>query len=268
VGTQLSRLDLRLLLLLASTDLVYIGIHLIHEVTGRFTVLSLITFDRGYAEYFMYAKESWLLLLLALFTIRRFRPVYLAWGLVCLYFFVDDCFTIRERLSEWMVEPLNLQPAMGLRARDLGELIVIGAAALVLVPAVVYTHRRSDAVGRRFSTGMFVLVAVFAAFGVLGDMIHQLASDTEAGDIIAGTIEDGGEMLAMSAIVAFVFRHDPREGEGDDEGLARRRRPKKGVGAPEAPRRPRYGDATDAAYRRSFSCPARSIHGPDDGRGM
>lgn len=211
VHALLTRLDLRLLLLLWGTDLAYIGIHLIHKFSGSFSKLSSITYDRGYGEYFQYAKEYWLVLLLLLAMIQRFRPVYLAWMLVCLYFVADDCFLMRERLGEWLVVHLDLQPFMRLRARDLGELIVAGGAAIVLVPGIVLTHRRSDEIGRRFSWMLAMLVAVLVGFGVMLDMTHQLVQGNETIDHLAGTIEDGGEMMVMSVMVAFIFRHDPRE---------------------------------------------------------
>jgi hypothetical protein len=50
---------------------------------------------------------------------------------------------------------------------------------------------------------MAVLVAAYVFFGAVLDQVHVLFLDSWFGDVV-GTLEDGGELLVLSATVVFV----------------------------------------------------------------
>lgn len=72
--------------------------------------------DRGYAEWFGYAKAVFTSSMLLVLYRRSRGPVYLAWSLLLLTVMVDDAFLVHERVGARLVDTLGLSPALGLRA--------------------------------------------------------------------------------------------------------------------------------------------------------
>jgi len=91
---------------------------------------------------------------------------------------------------------------MGLRPRDWGELLVTAAVGLVLLTPVATGYVRGNAEAKRHTLVMAMLLALLVFFGVFIDMVHiWLGSDPW------GLLEDGGEMIAVSLVLYYVFRH-------------------------------------------------------------
>lgn len=85
----------RLLILLILTDIIFIIIHILHKFTVLLPdLLFNIEFDGGYAEYFQYTKEFWIILLLFCLSIKKIKA--------SLFFLVFTffLFTIGRRFSD------------------------------------------------------------------------------------------------------------------------------------------------------------------------
>jgi hypothetical protein len=216
-----------LLAALVAVDLALVVISVVRLVVAGPSLTDpwLLETDGGVAEYAGYVQQATLVvLLLALCWVTR-HLVWAAYAVVFLSALADDYLRLHENKGAWLAEQLAQDlwfPAdgfLGLRANDLGELLVWGLLAAVPLAAAVLLHRRSDGWNRRASLGMAGLIAAYVFFGAVLDQAHVLFLDSWIGDVV-GTLEDGGELLVLSASVVYVVgrladRRRARTVEGD-----------------------------------------------------
>jgi hypothetical protein len=196
----------RFLILLILADSGFILVHLLHVHT-RFFLGPLFSIQRdwGYAEVFQYLKEFWIVVLLIVLAIRRASFLYLAWSLLFLYLLVDDSLRIHERLGGLIVSRFDIHSGFGLRGQDFGELMVSSFFGTLLFLFIAAMHHVSDFSDKRISKSLFIMIALLVLFGVIIDMVDILFQQLMATSVF-GIIEDGGEMVVMSAITSFAFR--------------------------------------------------------------
>lgn len=195
---------LLLLALLIATDFGFMLMHSAFKLKLVSNPYFLITKDFGFGEVFMYIKEFWIMgLLLSLWWVRRFS-MYLAWAAVYLYLLADDSLQIHEGLGGWLVATFNIQSAYGLRGQDFGELLVTAGFGMILFCLLAVGFWFADRTARRETFVLLVLTGGIGFFGVVVDMLHSAAP---SGWVywIFGLAEDGGEMVLMSLVLAFVF---------------------------------------------------------------
>ena len=209
--TRLEELCLLILILLGSADFVFIVLHPVGKL-GFLSEQFDITQEGGYAELFQYVKEFWCTILLLLVAWQARSASYLVWTFFFGYLLADDMLQIHETGGEMIAAHLNFASGFGLRAKDLGELTVTLAVAIVLFLALGLTYWHSNPRFRKVSMDILLLLAGLAFFGVALDMLHVMVYNVEAlgswasifGEAI-GLIEDGGEMLVMSLMVWYLF---------------------------------------------------------------
>ena len=169
----------------------------------------LLETDGGWAEYVGYAQQAALAVLLLVLCWSTRHLVWAAYAAVFLSALADDSLRLHENKGAWLADRLAARGwfppdgFMGLRADDLGELVVWGLLAAVPVFAALLLHRRSDRWNRRASLGMAGLIAAYVFFGAVVDQAHVLVLDTWLGDVV-GTVEDGGELVVLSVSLAYV----------------------------------------------------------------
>jgi len=196
---------------LVTVDLTLIAAGLVRLVVAgpSLTDRWLLETDGGVAEYAGYLQQAALVVLLLALCWAARSLVWAAYAVLFLCALADDYLRLHETKGAWLADRLAAHlwfPSdgfLGLRANDLGELLVWGLLAAVPVLAAVVLHRRSDGWNRRASLGMAALIAVYVFFGAVLDQLHVLVSDSWLGDVV-GTLEDGGELLALSASVVYV----------------------------------------------------------------
>jgi hypothetical protein len=198
--------DTLLLKLFVGTDIVFMGLHVLHMYSGFFTDPQFsLTKERGFAETFQYLKEGWIATLLICLTRRTPNLLYPSWSLLFGYLLIDDLFEVHERLGTRIVSHFDLPPMFALRPQDFGELAVTASAAILFSALIGAGHYRGDTAARSFSRSLLGLLVLLVFFGVVFDMIHVMIEHavwTLALDIV----EEGGEMVVMSVIVWFVSR--------------------------------------------------------------
>lgn len=198
-------------LLLLSADALLIGLHLCHRLTdwSLFSTPEFdISFPHGLAESFNYLELLWIALLLIWFSRRQRRPAVLAWAVLFGYLLVDDLLKLHEPTGEGVVSLLNDDPDRylvgGLRTQDLGEITIITAAVLPVLVVLVRNYRRGSEPARRIDRRLTQFLLVFATFAIGVDLIGELVT-TDAARFVFGLIEDGGELVILSLITAYVF---------------------------------------------------------------
>ncbi|WP_448621136.1 hypothetical protein [Geodermatophilus sp. URMC 65] len=208
-----SLLWVRLLVPLLFVDLAFVVASVVHEARFGIDVQDpspwLLEADGGWSEVWGYCLQATLVLSLLVLAVRTRHAVWAAWALLYAAALADDGMRLHENKGAWLAEMLGKKlwfppdGFLGLRANDLGEVLVWGLLAVVPLGLVVLLHRRSDRWNRRGSIAVAVLVAAYVFFGGVVDQLHVLVLDTPLEGVM-GTVEDGGELVVLSVTVAFV----------------------------------------------------------------
>ncbi len=196
-----------LLVLLVAVDFIFIAIHALHAWSPLFAGWHFsLESGNGLAAIYQYIKEVWLAGCLALAFLQTRATVFVGWTLLFAFLLLDDALELHERFGAIVAVAWNLPAIFGLRPADLGEIIVaagIGCAALALV---TIAFRRGGHDARQLSADLMCLLVALAFFGVFFDMLHTITFfHAPSVAQVFSLIEDGGEMLVVSAITAYVF---------------------------------------------------------------
>ena len=195
-----------LLVLLVAADLAFIVLHVLYIETSllRGRPFSLEA-DNGVPEAFQYVKQFWVALCMALMFRRTRAVVYVGWAIVFAFLLLDDAFQIHERFGKWLSQEYSLPVAFGLRPDDIGELLFAAAIGVVTMLLIGVGFWWGDVDARLVSRDMALLVILLAGLGVGMDLLHVIAyfkAPLLAQFLLI--VEDGGEMLVVSAMVAYM----------------------------------------------------------------
>jgi hypothetical protein len=204
-----------LLLLLIAADLAFIVLHVVYVETSllRGRPFSLEA-DNGLPEAFQYVKQFWVALCMGLMFRRVREVVYIGWTIVFTFLLLDDAFQFHEHMGKWLGEQYALPVAFGLRPDDIGELLFAGFIGGVTTVLIGFGYWRGGADARIVSRDMVIMVIALAALGVGVDVLHVISyfkAPLLAQFLLI--LEDGGEMLVVSAMVAYmvnVLNHQGR----------------------------------------------------------
>lgn len=194
-----------LLLLLLVVDAVLIGFDLVVGASDGYPDLLHVYREGGIPEWFQWLKflaAAILVLILA----RRTVGLYWVWAGIFLYLFADDAFMGHERVAGHVVRILRLEEITNL---PFEVWIVVEPAYMALVAGVVlvalwYVSRgASSPSAKRYTLEALVLLALLVGFAGVGDVIGKLVF---GGTHAAEVIEDGGEMIAASLLLAHAAR--------------------------------------------------------------
>ena len=213
-------LSSKILTLAISADLVLILLHSIYYLpeTSLLRLLAseivvhpealLITEDQGFAEVFQYIKEFWIALILLFGFWQRKNFLFMAWGLFFGYLLLDDSLGIHEKLGFRISEWFNFQPAFNLRALDFGEVIVSFAVCIFFLIVISWNYNRSKSKDRQYSNVLLFSLFALAIPGVVFDLVQIALVDDSFLSLVFEVLEDGGEHIVMSIILAFVYAID------------------------------------------------------------
>jgi hypothetical protein len=112
---------------------------------------------------------------------------------------------IHELAGQSIKAHFNFTPHFGLRLQDFGELAITATAGILLFLPLVWAYRKGTQIFRKISLDIGLLVLVLVFFGVVIDMMHQAVHLGYSVYFIIGFVEDGGEMLAVSLILWYIF---------------------------------------------------------------
>jgi hypothetical protein len=165
-------------------------------------------------EAFQYVKQFWVALCMAAMFRRVREVVYIGWMLVFTFLLLDDAFQFHEHIGQWLGEQYALPVAFGLRPDDIGELLFAGFIGGITTLLIGFGIWRGSADARIISRDMVIMVIVLAGLGVGVDILHVISYFNAP--LLAQfllIVEDGGEMLVVSAMVAYmvnVLNHQGR----------------------------------------------------------
>lgn len=203
-----------LLLLLLAADVAFIVLHVVSVETSwlRGRPFSLEQ-DNGLPEAFQYVKQFWIALCMLTLFRRTREVVYLGWVVVFGFLLLDDAFQFHEHVGQWLGQTYSLPVAFGLRPDDIGELLFAAFIGLVTALLIGFGFWHGDHDARIVTRDTAMLVVVLAVFGVGCDILHVIAHFK--GSLTAQLLlilEDGGEMIVVSIIAAYIFNVVIHEG--------------------------------------------------------
>jgi len=167
----------------------------------------LLDTQDGWAERFGYLQQAAIAVALIALALLARRWIFAAFATVYLGALADDSLRLHSRLGTWLADGPDRHlwfpdQLLGLRASDLGELLVWGLLAAVPLTAALLLHVRGDAATRRTSRVLAGLLTAYVFFGAVVDQLHDRVRDSSLGDAV-GVIEDGGGRGALSVTVSY-----------------------------------------------------------------
>lgn len=141
--------------------------------------------------------------LLAVAVRERRSAVLTAWAVTLVVMVLDDLKVFHERGAVMLEHALTLPAVLGLRTRDVGEMLVWAALALPLLVGLVVCHRRSSSTARATSWAVAGGVLVVAASAVVLDMVTVAATGHVPTAVAYGLslAEAGGQVIGMSVVL-------------------------------------------------------------------
>ena len=194
-----------ILILLVVADLIFIAFHALRWWFNAPNLALKIDIEGGYGEVFQYAKYLGAAILIGWFAAKNRAWRFASWSIVFLYFLAEDSFAIHETLGDLVASRINFELPMGLESVDFGDLTLVSAAAALAI--LVFAAQLGA--GRNVKHAFMELAAlalIVGLFSVAADLLHDLYEADPLLDFLLGTLEDGGEMLAVSLLVWYCFR--------------------------------------------------------------
>jgi hypothetical protein len=196
-----------MLVLLLLGDLLLILAHVVHVWTPWLapTVFS-VERDGGFPELYQYLKLFFLACCLLVVALRTRGWVLAVWGVFFALLMVDDAFQLHERLGDVIGPALGIPAAFGLRTDDYGEIAYAVLLGLCAVAFVALTFRRGSPESRQVSADLLCLLCALGVFAIFFDTLHTMAYFRMPSiSPPLALLEDGGEMIVISLIAAYVF---------------------------------------------------------------
>lgn len=226
----LSKTSSLLFWLCICADFVFIVLHILYKFEYLNSSYFSLKRDLGYSEFFQYTKFLWIIILL-IYIIRKTRVwEYLSWLAVFTYFLADDAFQLHENIGRSIAGNLDFAAPFNLRLQDVGELMVLAVAGMILLVMLTWAYWRGTQAFRNVSKDLLILVGIMTFFGAF---IDAAEIGVDLGLFIKetlGLIDDGGELIVVSVMLWYVFRLAIHNAQTDDflhtrlPGLSKRKR--------------------------------------------
>lgn len=206
--------DRRVLVGLLSVDALLILIYLIAGylvASGRLSTFpDIINIGRDWSigEILGYAK--WLFLIAVMTTAYRRSPHLIFIGLAFLFavVLIDDSMQLHENYNGWTTWLGFVDQTQS----ALREVVFFGALGLIVAGPLLLGWFRAEKSVRWQVMPLLILFGGIAACGVGVDFLHTALPDRSVSAGLAGALEDGGEMMFLSAMVGYAagtFRRSP-----------------------------------------------------------
>lgn len=192
---------LRVLAAALTIDLICIFAHVALKLAGDPESVLFVNAPRGVPEFMQYGKEGLVAGLLARAAHHWKSGLLAAWSLLFGYLMVDDWLELHERLGFIIAEAEGWPAVLSLRPRDLGEIAASGIVVGVFVSCLGLLWGSSGQSSRAVNGDLMVLLAALGFFGVFVDVAH-IALEQHGWRGLT-LVEDGGEMVVMSLILAY-----------------------------------------------------------------
>lgn len=187
----------------------------IHSALGFATLKGLV---QSWPDFFNIGRDwsggeilnyiKWVLIVFALTAVYRKgrQPVFL--GLAGFFFvcLLDDSLQIHERGAEWLIFNHDIYRFFGSGQAMAGELItwtMLGVPALASL-GIGWGASTTEDRQQIFPALLLFAGVAFCAIGL--DVLHTVLDDRSLEAGVLGILEDGGEMVFLTFLLAFVWQ--------------------------------------------------------------
>lgn len=165
-----------------------------------------ISLDRGFPEIFQYMKEISIASFLFLVFLKEKEKILLVLSGIFGYFFVDDCFRYHETVGAFLANNAyvsSIAKLLDFENEAIGEIFSLALPAFLMIALLICVYNRTGQQFKKPTKNIIYLIAILAVFGVTLDAFEKLKSLVISRHLI-NIIENFGEMVVMSAILAYV----------------------------------------------------------------
>ena len=161
--------------------------------------------DWGGGEILSYVKWAMIIGALIACFMKSRKPIFL--GLVGLFLvcLLDDSLGLHERGTSWLINDLAIYQYFGTNQAVVGEMISWAFLGIPAIASLGAGWWMSNARDRRLVLPaiLFFSGVVVCAVGI--DAIHSSLPDRSLAAGLVGMLEEGGEMIFLSLLLAFVW---------------------------------------------------------------
>lgn len=187
-------------------DVLLVVVHIVFKLIGEPPGFFDLAADRSYGEFANGMKMLWAAAMLILLTVRERAPVFALGALAFIYMITDDWLVFHERFGAAFA---HAHPGLGLFAPHVGELLWMLGLAILFGTLGLLTYARSPAGARRICIVLLALFVMLAVFAVGLDAVHHMLFDSMPFNVTFNIpftpVEDGGELLILTTMTAFLF---------------------------------------------------------------
>lgn len=198
--------------------------HQLHrwEVPGFLSVRWNVNNDRSVIEVLGYAQVAAAVTALLVLGLRRRRGrVYTAWGLALVVLLLDDALRFHEHAGALLTRLLTLPEPVGLKEQHVGELLAWAGLGVVVLLGLAAAHRTASPQPRHDSRVLVGLVGLLMVFAVVVDAVHSAVkslTESNLADVLIGWLEASGELMTMTALLAYAVHVLRRDSAGAAAG--------------------------------------------------
>lgn len=161
--------------------------------------------DWSLSERFMHVKWAALSVILFAAAVAHRSLLLLVLGATFLVLLLDDALLLHERAGEAVARATGLAARLGDRAPFVVEVVYFAAGGTILGALALAGWRAASSRTRDLVKPMAYLFGALIACGVGVDFVHQMAAERSLLDGLLGTIEDGGELVIASVLLAYAI---------------------------------------------------------------
>jgi len=166
-----------------------------------------LNIDRDWSagETLSYVKWVLMALVFSLAYMRKRETMFLSLVIAVLILLADDSMQLHETYGPNVVQALRLYDIFGSAASTVGPLFVWAALGVGVLTSVLIGWRTASRELKRALYPVFGLFFAVVFFAVGIDAVHELVTVPKVIQGVLGIVEDGGEMLVMTALLRYVW---------------------------------------------------------------
>lgn len=207
----------RLFFVLAAVDALFIALSLLRSALDETAYAQLLLDERlyiardgSYAEWYGYAKAGFCALVLLRLFARNRSLTLLGWALTFAFVLADDALSLHETFGAALLANASLPTVLGLPGRLYAEPLFWPLVGVPLFGLLALGYRREPRARPLTRRLLLLFAALFFFAGALDTLHAALETDYAAARyavFLTTLLEDGGELLVLSLMVAYLARY-------------------------------------------------------------
>ena len=190
--------------MLLSIDVALIVLHLVNywRPIGDHNAFYLED-NNSYAELYQNIKWVAMILLSMLIAHSTDNKKYYSWTVIFLFLFLEDVFRVHQEVASFI--SAYFFSGMATRQWKLLEILIASAIGLIVIAPLVWNYIKAETLFKQRSKIVIALLIMLVFFGIGMDQAHRLYFIWKSWkrEFIVGIIEDGGEMITATYLLAY-----------------------------------------------------------------